>query len=400
MGRNALPQNYIVHPGNILDDFETIGDYIAVSGGTLAANTTEYKTGTKSLKVTGNKGVTCTFDKIININCAADYKNMGIWMYFHSDPALTLSYLILYLGATTDMSKHFYRAVTANTNTLTMGWNWIPLYGVDWYNVGTDTWDSPRIRMRIAVTSKAEQQAIVSFDSFYTGVTYRPKAVIMFDDGHLTTYSEGFKYMETKGIKGTSYIGSTSMGVSVAQLTEMYNAGWAIGNHASEHIDLTGLTQAQIETKIQTCTDWLLANGFDRGAYHVAYPYGSQNAAVLAAMAACGMKTGRSVTSAYQRTPPSNRYILASKSIGDSAVTLTEAKECINTAIINGQSMFLLFHQLVAADPGASQWLISDFRALIDYLVERKVECVTIDEWYEGLTNPRYRSLPLSRATV
>jgi len=405
MTRNALPQNYIVNQGTLLDDFETAGSYTGVYGCTVAANTTEYKTGSKSLKVTGNVGVGCSFDKVINANLSTDCKNMGIWIYFHSDPATTLAYAIIFLSSTADFSKHFYKAISLTTNPeLKIGWNWIPLYGIGsgvaWTNVGSDSWDSPRIRMRISINSKAGQQAIMSFDSWYVGIKYRPKALIMFDDCTLSSYTEGFSYMQTKGIKGTSYINSAVINsTQEAQLVEMYNAGWAIGNHSSTHEDFGALSQAVIEERLQACTDWLLAHGFNRGAYHVAYPFGTQNAAVLAAMAKLGMKTGRSVTAYYQRTPPQNKYILGSSSIGESTRSLATAKGYVDSAIAAGHSMFFLFHHL-AVSAASATWAIADFHTFIDYLIERGVECVTIDEWYEGLTNPRYRSVPLSRATV
>ncbi len=31
---------------------------------------------------------------------------------------------------------------------------------------------------------------------------------------------------------------------------------------------------------------------------------------------------------------------------------------------------------------------------------EAGIKCLTIDEWYKGLTDPRYRSIPLSRTEV
>ena len=69
MSRSALPQNYIRSTGTILEDFEsgTIGTgagytyYLAGSGGRVAAfNTSQYLTGTQSMKmtVTGSMSIT------------------------------------------------------------------------------------------------------------------------------------------------------------------------------------------------------------------------------------------------------------------------------------------------------------------------------------------------------
>jgi hypothetical protein len=47
-------------------------------------------------------------------------------------------------------------------------------------------------------------------------------------------------------------------------------------------------------------------------------------------------------------------------------------------------------------DDGATAHLIE----LLDYIYYKGIRVLTIDEWYNGLTNPRYRSLPVTRATA
>jgi hypothetical protein len=70
----------------------------------------------------------------------------------------------------------------------------------------------------------------------------------------------------------------------------------------------------------------------------------------------------------------------------------------IDNAIKDGTTIIFLCHRLLA-NAGETATAIADFKALVDYVVERGIDVVSVDEWYEGLTNPRYRSIPLSRAT-
>lgn len=63
-------------------------------------------------------------------------------------------------------------------------------------------------------------------------------------------------------------------------------------------------------------------------------------------------------------------------------------------------NIFLVFHAIIESPAVAENWPIADFQALIEWLVAKKVDCPTIDEWYEGLINPRHRAIPLNRQTV
>ena len=60
-------------------------------------------------------------------------------------------------------------------------------------------------------------------------------AVITFDDGFESTYTIAFPLMQQYGIKGTVYVVPDWLGapgyLTLAELTEMHNAGWTIASH-------------------------------------------------------------------------------------------------------------------------------------------------------------------------
>lgn len=219
-----------------------------------------------------------------------------------------------------------------------------------------------------------------------TSVTV-PAVMLTFDDGGITQYSEVFSYMNARGMKGTLYAVSsfvdTSGMVTTAQLLEMDAAGWDIGNHTTDHTDLTTLTQAQVEAKISGCTAWLESKGLTRASKHVGYPYGNQNATVLAAMANIGMTTGRTVENALATLPPSNVYTIPAYNF-DTGRTLDQAKAIVDSAVSQNKVACAYLHNIMAS-PDTWSWAISNFRGLIDYIQSLGLPTITINEYYTGV---------------
>jgi peptidoglycan/xylan/chitin deacetylase (PgdA/CDA1 family) len=67
--------------------------------------------------------------------------------------------------------------------------------------------------------------------------------MITFDDGRSSMYSDGYPILNTAGMAATCYITSgnvdtTGSYVTSSNLQTLYSAGWDIGNHTSNHIQL------------------------------------------------------------------------------------------------------------------------------------------------------------------
>ncbi|MEW6378619.1 MAG: polysaccharide deacetylase family protein [bacterium] len=408
MSRSSLPQNYMVSNGILFEDFEAVGDFTTIgTDGTIAANTSQYRTGSQSLKLSvTTPGSWIMARKILPaaVDLRAASKAMHIWFYSHSVPSTTVNEVLIQLTSTSDLSKSMNLSLSG-ADLLDEGWTHLVIPRSRWTVVNGETWNAI-IRMYIKLVAKTGQTASISIDEFRHSTEQLPRCIIAFDDGRTSAYSEGFSYMSARGVPGTLYTVPALVGtdgyMTLAQVDELYDAGWALANHTYTHPGapdyLTGLSQAQIEDEIQQCTDWLIAQGYTRAAYYLAYPGGVYNADVLAAMDACGILTGRTTRSSLQYAPVDNLKLLNSKAL-DSGTTLAAAKTLVDNAITQQSTVVFHGHSLEAA-AGANTWAIADFRALIDYIAARRIQCVTIDEWYQGLTNPRYRAVPLSRVAV
>lgn len=418
MIRSALPQNYTKNEGTIFEDFETFEDFVlyqqTVGYGSISPDTANYKTGTKSLKITADvrEGVAsyAGADKTISANLSsADV--FRLWLYkpagliirmnrYGTVVAYDIANIDLYFSSTSNFSKYFKYDISYG---LTDGWNCVQFSKDDFINSGGESWDNTMIKLRVRVVAAAGKTANISFDSLTVGVDGLPRICVQFDNGWLSQYTEAFAYMQPRGINGTIYTISNAVGtdgyITLTQMQEMEAAGWTMANHTADHVYLTEKPDlAAVMASIGGCRDWLELNGFTRGARHIAYPAGFYNSTVFEAMAQLDMKTGRAAN--YNRTNiPTDNYYELNATTSLETDTLDTAKALIDNTIASKGTLMLYFH-IIELTPSAGNWSIANFQGLIDYIVARKVKCVTIDEWYEGLTNPRYRSLSLARTVI
>jgi len=75
------------------------------------------------------------------------------------------------------------------------------------------------------------------------GADLPPRPILItFDDGDLDVYENAFPIMQKYGFTGVFYLVANYVGqpgyISVAQIKEMTDAGWEVGSHSLNHIDL------------------------------------------------------------------------------------------------------------------------------------------------------------------
>lgn len=98
----------------------------------------------------------------------------------------------------------------------------------------------------------------------------RASCSFVFDDGLISQYKHAFQYLARKGLVAdmavsVDYVGGSYM--SVAQMDEMYKAGWDLTVHGGKnHNDGTLTTSALLLAEIRRNQDFVLANGWARGA--------------------------------------------------------------------------------------------------------------------------------------
>jgi peptidoglycan/xylan/chitin deacetylase (PgdA/CDA1 family) len=374
---NFLPENLIVTPATLVEDYESLTGF-TISGGAIALNSSEVEHGTYSIKVTSESNTQTELTKInLGLDLSSLINNMCLWIYNHL--SIDLSFII-YAGAN-NLSDHYYA-----TGSLIPGWNKIYKKYDDWtVGGGTPNWNSID-RFDIRISAVVATVTITSVDRLEFTSDNTPAVMFTFDDNAESINTKAFAYLQPKRIPATAYaIGNLVSGAVITRFNTLYNAGWDIGNHSNTHTDFTTLTQAQIETELTDCKAVLDSNGWTRASDHVAYPYGSNNATSNLAMTATSMKTGRIVGGLYNMLEYSTLYKLFCVNMA-STVSLATAKGYIDTAISTGRVLTLLFHGIVDSGASGDQWNLADFQALVDYVRSNQVQCLTISEYYRLLS--------------
>jgi len=212
----------------------------------------------------------------------------------------------------------------------------------------------------------------------------RLEVLIVFDDGLAPIYPNAFTYMGDLGLKGTVYTITDLVGVggylNLTQLNEMNDAGWTIGNHTDNHTNLYETSLENQIARIGNAKTWLNDNGFEDGQYHLAYPYGGYDDTTDIAMNNLNMKTGRHSREGSNSPSPNWKrlYSIMPKNNMTVSDCLSYADNCITTNKIG----IFSFHNIVTTIPETWQWNKTDFESLIDDLVVRNAEFLSISELY------------------
>jgi peptidoglycan/xylan/chitin deacetylase (PgdA/CDA1 family) len=398
----TLPQNLITNPGTLYEDFESTTGW-NVGNGSIANNTTQFQTGTQSIKGTSNSGASLMINKTTYSWSMASFGRLRLWFYLHNAVTDYSNGIELSLANDTGFSNYFYAQLSAN-DYLQSGWNVLD-YPQGFFHVGSGSpsWASPIVALRMRNYSGSGKTCATSYDNLTFGTLGAPCVMINFDDGYVEQYNNCFAYMKPLGIPGSLYmIGTWIDGgapyLTSAQLREMDSSRWAIGNHTHDHTTLSTLTEAQCEAELTGGIADLTAAGVPRCANYFCYP-GTDNGAnanTRTAMTATGILTARNSRLCFNTAgnpyqpcvlPQFDLYGIRSNGVLDTT-TLVTAKAWIDQAIAGGFVASMHFHNVGAA----GQMTTADYHALMDYIYAKwkagLIYPITIDDYYKLTLGP------------
>jgi len=115
-------------------------------------------------------------------------------------------------------------------------------------------------------------------DAIIKGVELPPRPFLFtVDDGNLDNFTNMFPIMQKYGFTGILYIVGNYIGaehyMTEEQILEMYNAGWEVGSHSMNHLDLTKLDSNQLRFEIEDSKETLEAK-LGVPILTFAYPFG------------------------------------------------------------------------------------------------------------------------------
>jgi len=291
-----LPRQLIVTPETVIDEMNSTTGWTATNG-TVSLNTTEFKTGTGSVKLTSNEGVSARIDRAITpINLDRNGLSFKLWAYPHSEITTTITGVTIYLGTgvLSINTNHYVTSISGSSLNIFELNKWCLIQNRSWTKVGDASFDNVN-KIRILVTTVSGQVSEMSFDYINANLVRKPAVMYTFDDNYRTIYTAAYQAMRVRKIVGTFDVISSLINdvhITESEILEMYRGGWTMANHTATHPNLTTLTEEEIITELTTCANKLIEIGVGDGK-HVGYPYGVYNDTVLAAMTAFGAKTGR-----------------------------------------------------------------------------------------------------------
>lgn len=266
---------------------------------------------------------------------------------------------------------------------------------------GSPSWTNAMVRIRIRIESQTGSATRVYACGITDGYYHKPQVIVDFDDQLISAYTVAFPIMQALNIKGcmnviSSKVEFSASYCSLAQLQEMYDAGWDMCNHTASHVQNTyyGGTQAYCEGEIQTCREYLIARNWTRRDCHrhFAAPFGESTYREAdpyrSAIAAQKCLTARTT---IERS--SNGHFVVDPVLMDclipdgSTETLQNQYDRIDACIGSGGVLRLLFHDIVTPADTALKWTPTNFQSLMNklYLLREGgvIDIPTLTQWYE-----------------
>ncbi len=393
MARSALPQNFLISSASDID-LTSIAGWTPCAGCARTLDAIH-----PGVNIAGSTSMWATKaclpygDMSPPLN---DVIELRVWVY----DATKVSNIRLYYTPDPSYTQCYFHNFAASE--LVTGENILyikPFYGtgtaVNWTLIG-GILPAPQKEIRIYASFSAESS--VTFMSI-TRHKCRATVIFTFDDAYLSDYTEAYPYMKARGVRGCSHVPHNEIGntnhMTLAQLKELYADGWGIGNHTMTHRDLTALDDATVVTEVSGMANYLIENDMPLSAWCLVYPAGGNNANVQALVASAGVLCARGTQGgpSYYPHPLMNEESTVQIT---STYTLAQAIAAVERGVVSGGAIWVMVHELVTSDPTGSQWTNADFEALVDYCISRNLRFLLPIEFYRGLTNPRYRSLPMN----
>ena len=221
----------------------------------------------------------------------------------------------------------------------------------------------------------------------------KAQLLFVFDDSRKVDITIAAPILAANGFSGTAYVMTDPFWATVgfmtdADLESLYSDyGWDLGNHSLNHLDIYDLSdQDNLDTIVQEYLinqENLIANGWTRGAYHVAYANDVYNEQLIQILKQMGVETARTFgTDTLMSMPIADYYKLA---IVDILSGLAAVMGQIDEAIRTNATIMLVTHGIADVASG-DKVSLADFQAIVNYVSQYaeqgQIDVKTISQWY------------------
>jgi peptidoglycan/xylan/chitin deacetylase (PgdA/CDA1 family) len=218
-------------------------------------------------------------------------------------------------------------------------------------------------------------------DSVLVTMVPRGAITITFDDGWDETYDNARPVMESFALRGNVGVITGTVGgafgplyMDQPQLQSLHDAGWTLVSHTVTHPSMDTLSNAALDYELRTSRQWLVDQGFGRGADIFIAPYHVFNSREKAAastyyIAARGTSANLVVPDTMVTWQPSFPFELTGIDMDQLDYTSTagraQLRVMLQRTLDEGRFLDILFHKVPAANISgftATLAVINDFR--------------------------------------
>jgi peptidoglycan/xylan/chitin deacetylase (PgdA/CDA1 family) len=354
------------------------------SSGTMTDDTTDYVRGSQSLKLTGpSDGNTPRIKLTLGTPLDVTGKVFKIILKVDNPSAL----VNLQFGYSSDG----FAANWVLVNFKTFASSLIPAN--EWFiltvtpSMVTETSGSTVLNAINAFRFYMRANNGVSTTLWLGGLSYHSNpaeaaCILTFDDGFVSQFTEARKKMDTYNYPGVAYIINEYIDVNPnymtsAQLRELQDFhGWDISGHASGSFD--AYSDLGLEAKLVSIKDYLLRNGYAKGAEHIAYPNGVHNP-IIRRLTSKYFTTARTVTTAPEVNPPSD-YMRLKVFMVTNTTTTSAIATAVANALNNKELLILVFHKIVTSPSVETEYSVANFSTVIENIHTQGIKVRTLSD--------------------
>lgn len=363
--------------GEPLDNMEDL-DRWTVTAGTVEADTEEYTVGTQSARL------------------RAGPDDERVLMYRGFSDGIDLSDRVVSVAVDGGESFEWF-ALTCQLMAPDLE-NYVEMrHGVSvggWHRLDfgpTETVGDPDLtdvrEVALTVYTGGGRDLALSVDALRTveRATDQGRVLFTFDDGLVSQYETAYELMDEYEFPGlvcpiTSFVGTEGF-VSLEQLEEMRDAGWDVSSHPQAADPVPEYPPGRQEEMIRENKEWLVENGFERGARHIVWPYSAVDATSLDVANryhSLGFCAG-GCPSGLPYTDP----LTVSRVDGDD---VENSKRAIERAAEYGRTAVVMYHPVGTDDRAtrpANHITRDEFRRVLAFVDDLDIEVVTASDLWE-----------------
>ncbi|MEK5109895.1 polysaccharide deacetylase family protein [Cytobacillus sp. FSL K6-0129] len=244
------------------------------------------------------------------------------------------------------------------------------------------------IRIHLNVDSNITEPYDIYFDSFASwDYLNKPTVRLEFDDAIHTVYENAFPLMAERGMRGATHVITKNIitedpleYTTNDGLIRMHDVGWDICSHSRNHHYISTLTEQEQLYELEQSQKDLLSLGLRNGPQFYIAPYGDNT--LYATEQARKFYVNYRMTGYRPGTSVFPVLPYAMEAINAGSRGLAGCIDLIDKAVKTGGHLPLMWHGEIGETWGGVMWQTSEFKDMLDYLIEKDVKVVTYSDQF------------------